>query len=270
MKNLKLYTPILLAFFCVGCGPAFLKKLLSDHPEVIIESIKKNPVKYMEALSEAQGEYIKKRRELKQKERLAKREAEFANPHKPSMPANRVYFGPKNAPITIVEYADFQCGYCARAARTVKQVMKAYPGKVRVLYKHFPVTGAPHSVPAAKYYEAIGRQDPQKARSFHDSVFEKGNELRSGGEKFLKSLVKQLKVDEVQLEKDLKQVGDVITADRKEAVKFEFSGTPGFLVGGVTVPGAVLFPEFKTIIDRHLKDRGSKLVKAKEKKAGEK
>ena len=152
-----------------------------------------------------------------------------------------------------MEYSDFQCGYCARAVGIVKQVLENYPDKVRILYKHYPVTGSPNSVPAAKYYEAIGRQDTQKARKFHDMVFAKQGEVRSGGEKTLKQLAQQLKVDSVQLEKDLKQVGNIVEADRKEAMKFGFSGTPGFLVGGITVPGALPYSHFKNIIDRHLK-----------------
>ncbi len=244
----------LLCLSCVGCGPAFLKKIISDHPEIITESIKKNPAKYMEALTEAQRSFMLKKREEKQKEDLAKRESEYKNPKKPDTPSSRVYFGNKKAPITIVEYSDFQCGYCARAVGIVKKILKNYPDQVRVLYKHFPVTGSPQSVPSAKYYEAIGRQDTKKAQEFHDQVFAKQREVRSGGEKFLKGLVKQLKVDSVQLEKDLKQVADIVDNDRKEAVKFGFSGTPGFLVGGITVPGAVPYSHFKTIIDRHLKD----------------
>lgn len=236
-----------------GCGPAFLKKIIKDHPEIITESIKSNPVKYLEALTEAQRSFMKEKRKQQQKAELARQEEEYKNPKKPHTPDSRIYFGNKKAPITIVEYSDFQCGYCARAVGTVKQVLNSYPNKVRILYKHFPVTGSPNSVPAAKYYEAIGRQDVQKARKFHDMIFAKQGEVRSGGEKTLKTLAQQLKVDSVQLEKDLRQVGDIIEADRKEAIKFGFSGTPGFLVGGITVPGALPFSHFKNIIDRHLK-----------------
>ena len=236
-----------------GCGPAFLKKIIKDHPEIITESIKSNPVIYLEALTEAQRAFMQEKRKQQAKDELTRQEGEYKNPKKPDMPDTRVYFGDKKAPITIVEYSDFQCGYCARSVGTVKQVLNTYSGKVRVLYKHFPVTGSPNSVPAAKYYEAIGRQDVKKARKFHDMIFAKQGEVRSGGEKTLKKIAEQLKVDSIQLEKDLKQVGDIIESDRKEAIKFGFSGTPGFLVGGITVPGALPYSKFKTIIDRHLK-----------------
>ena len=250
--------------FLTSCGPAFLKKLLKDNPEIITESIKANPEKYMEALAEAQRQFMVERRKKQQEKEMATREEECKNPKKPKMGDSRVYFGNKDAPVTIVEYSDFQCGYCAKAMDTVKQVLKAYPDKVRVLYKHKPILG-PNSLKASEYYEAIGMQDSKKAQEFHDMVFEKKGSLRSGGEKFLKELAKKLKVNMSKLEKDLNLVGNTISEDQSEADKFGFSGTPGFLVGGVSVPGALPFSEFKKILeDCHfpkLKKSGKKAKK---------
>lgn len=260
MKRNKLSLVTILALITLlntGCGVVFFKKMVKDHPEIVTESIKNNPEVYMQALMEAQRAFSKKQREAQAKNELVRQEEEFKNPKNPDTPDSRVYFGNKNAPITIVEYSDFQCGYCARAVSTVKEVLKNYPKKVRILYKHFPVTGSPNSEPAAKYYEAIGRQDTDKAKEFHDLVFKKQGEVRSGGEKVLTQLAKQLKVNMAQLEKDLKQVGDILDSDRKEAIKFGFSGTPGFLVGGITVPGAMPYSHFKGIIERHLKGAGA-------------
>ena len=251
MKKTSFYL-LLIVFtvpFLTSCGPAFLKKMLKDHPEIITESIKSNPSVYMEALAEAQRKFMLDRRKKQQEEELASREEEFKNPKKPDTPASRVYFGNKNAPITIVEYSDFQCGYCAKAVKTLKRVLSAYPDKVRVLYKHKPIF--PGSDKAAMYYEAIGMQSSKKARDFHDMVFERKNEIRNG-DKFFKELAQKLKVDMSKLNKDLNLVEDIVNADKAEAEKFGFSGTPGFLIGGVSVPGALPFSEFKKIIDRHL------------------
>ena len=242
--------------FLTSCGPAFLKKLLKDHPEIIIESIKSHPEKYMEALAEAQRQYVLEKRKKQREKQQADMEAEFNNPKKPEMKDSRVYFGKKSAPITIVEYSDFQCGYCAKVSPTLKQVLKTYPDDVRVLYKHKPLF--PGSSRAAEYYEAVGMQDSKKAREFHDKLFERKSEIQKG-DKFLKELAKSLKVDMDQLEKDLSLTSAIVKADAREAEKFGFSGTPGFLVGGVTVPGALPFAKFKEIIDRHLaKGKGQK------------
>ena len=269
--NFYLLCIILTVPFLTSCGPAFLKKLLKDHPEIITESIKANPEEYMEALSEAQRQFMVERRKKQQEKELVARKEECENPKKPETKDSRVYFGNKNAPITIVEYSDFMCGYCGRAVKTVKQVLNAYPDKVRVLYKHKPILG-PNSVKSAEYYEAIGMQDSKKAREFHDLIFEKKGQVRSGGEKFLKELAKKLKVDMSKLEKDLNLVGDIISADQSEADKFGFSGTPGFLVGGVSVPGALPFSEFKKILeDCHFpKLKGSKNKQKKEADSAEK
>ncbi len=264
--NFYLLCIVLSMPFLTSCGPAFLKKLLKDNPEIITESIKANPEKYMEALAEAQRQFMVERRKKQQEKELATREEECKNPKKPKLGDSRVYFGNKNAPITIVEYSDFQCGYCAKAMGTVKQVLKAFPDKVRVLYKHKPILG-PNSLKAAEYYEAVGMQDSKKAQEFHDMVFKRKSNLRSGGEKFLKELAKKLKVDMNKLEKDLNLVGDTISEDQSEADKFGFSGTPGFLVGGVSVPGALPFSEFKKILeDCHFpKLKGGKKPKKPEK-----
>ena len=239
--------------FLTGCGPAFLKKMIKDNPEIITESIKSNPAVYMEALAEAQRQYMLERRKKQQEEEQASREEEFKNPKKPVLKDSRVYFGKKEAPITIVEYSDFQCGYCAKAVKTMKRILKNYPDQVRVLYKHKPLF--PGSSKAAEYYEAIGMQDAKKAQDFHDMVFERKKEIKNG-EKFLKELAKKLKVDMSKLEKDLSLVADLVQEDAKEAEKFGFTGTPGFLVGGVSLPGAMPYSEFKKIIDRHIADMG--------------
>ena len=267
MKKINIYL-LFIVFtvpFLSSCGPAFLKKMLKDHPEIITESIKANPEVYMEALADAQRQYMINRRKKQQEAELATREEECENPKKPEMKDSRVYFGKKEAPITIVEYSDFQCGYCARAVKTVKQVLKEYPDKVRILYKHKPLF--PGSDKAAEYYEAIGMQDSKKAQDFHDMVFERKNEIKNG-DKFFKELAKKLKVNMNKLEKDLSLAGPIVEADKKEAEKFGFSGTPGFLVGGVSVPGALPFSEFKKIIeDCHLpKLKGGKKEKTEDSK----
>ena len=220
----------------------------------------------MEALAEAQRQYMVEKRKEQQKKEMAAREQECDNPKKPEMKDSRVYFGNKNAPITVVEYSDFQCGYCARSIGTMKQLLAAYPDKVRILYKHKAMF--PGSDKAAAYYEAIGMQDPKKAWKFHDMVFEKRGEIKSG-EKFLKKLAEDMDIDMDKLKEDMGSAEAIVKADGEEATKFQFDGTPGFLVGGVSVPGAQPFSEFKKIIeDCHLsnsKEGGAKEKKAKDK-----
>jgi len=110
------------------------------------------------------------------------------------------------------------------------------------------------AVPAAKYFEAIARQGHEKAEKFHDKVFENQKDLAESGEEFLKKVAKELGANMTTLAKDLKDASlmDRINKDKAEAEKFEISGTPGFIINGVSLRGAYPFEDFKQIIDRHL------------------
>lgn len=252
MKHI-IYIILTIPFF-TGCTADFLKKIISDNPDIIVESIKKNPSMYLNALMDAQRADAKNRRKKQMAEELEKQQKEFDNPKKPELKKSRMYLGDKKAPITIVEYFDFQCGYCAKVVPTIKELIKTYPKDVRVLLKHKPLF--PGSADAAAYFEAVGMQSSKKAQKFHDMVFAKPRAIKLS-EKFLKQLSKKLKVNMTKLKKDLKIARDIVESDSKEAQKFGFSGTPGFLVGGVSVPGAVPLGVFKKIIDKHL-DRMNK------------
>jgi protein-disulfide isomerase len=111
------------------------------------------------------------------------------------------------------------------------------------------------AMPAAASFESIAKQDHKKADKFYHSIFENQADLVGKKEAFLKDSAKKAGADMKRLEKDLKDesVAKRIEADMEEAKKFNFSGTPGFLINGVSLRGAYPFPEFKEIIDKHLK-----------------
>lgn len=112
------------------------------------------------------------------------------------------------------------------------------------------------AMPAAEYFEAIALQDHAKAEKFYNLVFENQGDLRTKKEGALKDFAKKVGADLKKVEKDLKSevVQKRIEADMEEARKFNFSGTPGFLINGVSLRGAYPFADFKEIIDRHLKE----------------
>jgi len=86
--------------------------------------------------------------------------------------------GPENAPITIVEFSDFQCPFCSRALPTVNQVMSAYKDKVRLVYKHMPLVSLhPRAHITAQAAECA--KDQGKFWEFHDQLFEKQNDWAS-------------------------------------------------------------------------------------------
>jgi len=255
VKKLSFLVTALAVVALAGCtNKQQLEKTLADNPEILFNVIKKNPKKFVEVVNEAVRGAQETARADEEKEEQGRLEEEFKNPKKAEVQDGRVIFGKKDAPITIIEYSDFQCPYCGRGWNTMKEVEKNYGDKVRIVFKHLPLDFHPLAMPAAKYFEAIGMQDPAKAEKFHDMIFQNQAKLNQDGEKFLKDLTKKVGANLAKVEKDMNSetVTKRIAADMEEAKKFDFSGTPGFLVNGVSLKGAYPFPEFKKIIDRHL------------------
>lgn len=257
-KNMfALITGSALALAISACAPSAkqLKEAVEKDPSIVFAAIEKDPAKFIEVVNKAAQDAQRVGAEKQQEEEKKAREAEFANPLKPEVDQNRVFFGKKDAPITIVEYSDFQCPYCSRGYQTMKQVLKEYDGKVRIVFKHLPLDFHPLAMPAAKYFEAIAKQSHEKAEKFHDMVFENQGMLKDKGEAYFDEVAKKVGADLKKVKADLKSedITKRIEADMEEAKKFNFSGTPGFIINGVSLRGAYPFPAFKEIIDQHLK-----------------
>jgi protein-disulfide isomerase len=253
-------TLVFVMALAMACSPSAsqLKKTLENNPDILTNVIEKHPDKVMEALQAAARNAQQGSREREMKEEETRREEEFKNPKVAEIGDNRATRGPKDAPIVLIEYSDFQCPFCSRGFRTVEEVMSKYKGKVRFMYKHLPLDFHPLAEPAAKMFEAIALQDNEKAYKFHDEVFSNQDKLKDNGEKFLESAAKKAGADVAKMKKDMngEEVKKRIEADMAEAKKFGFSGTPGFLVSGVSLKGAYPKEEFEKIIDRILKDKG--------------
>ncbi|MFZ3231321.1 MAG: thioredoxin domain-containing protein [Pseudobdellovibrio sp.] len=255
----KILSPLIVAIGALAfaaCAPTAkqLKEAIEKDPSIVFVAIEKDPAKFIEIVNKAAQEAQKAGAEKAQDDEKKSREAEFANPLKPEIDETRVIFGKKDAPITIVEYSDFQCPYCSRGYQTAQQVLKEYGDKVRIIFKHLPLDFHPLAMPAAKYFEALAKQDHMKAEKFHDLVFENQAMLKDKGEGYFKEVAKKVGADMKKLEVDLKDEGIAkkIAADMEEAKKFNMSGTPGFIINGVSLRGAYPFPAFKEIIDQHL------------------
>lgn len=257
MKKQIVFGLALTAFALSACAPSAsqLKQAIESDPSIVFVAIEKDPEKFIEVVNAAAQNAQKRAQEKAMEDETKKRDEEFANPLKAEIQSDRVIFGKKDAPITIVEYSDFECPYCSRGFQTVKQVQKEYGDKVRIVFKHLPLDFHPKALPAAKYFEALARQGHDKAEKLHDAIFENQGRLKSDGEKYLNEVAKKLGADMNKLKKDLadESIMKRIEADMEEAAKFGISGTPGFLINGVSLRGAYPASEFKAIIDRHLK-----------------
>lgn len=258
MKLSLVLTVVVSSILLVSCtaDKKSIGELLKKHPELMTDAIKENPTEFIEALNvavkAAQGDQRKKA-EMAEKKKL---EESFNNPMKPNIRPDEVIRGTKGAPITLVEYSDFECPFCSKGYETVTQLLEKYKGKIQFVYKHLPLSFHQNAMPAAQYYEAIRLQSLDKAGLFHDKIFANFSKVRTG-EKFFKSIAKEIGVNMSKLEADLDSevVKKRIQEDLDEAKKFGFQGTPGFLINGIPVKGAFPADHFIGIVEE-LKKRG--------------
>ncbi|OFV89873.1 MAG: hypothetical protein A3J75_04075 [Acidobacteria bacterium RBG_16_68_9] len=164
--------------------------------------------------------------------------------------------GPKNAKVTIVEFSDFQCPYCARAHDTLfNEVLKEYGDKVRVVYKNFPLGFHKWAEPAAIAGECIYDQAPDAFWKFYDYLFANQKDINEGNvkEKSLAALG-DTKFDKDKFDKcfDEKKTIDRVKADMAEGQQVGVTGTPAFLINGRKISGAQPAQNFKAVIDDEL------------------
>ncbi len=157
--------------------------------------------------------------------------------------------GPAAAPVTIVEFSDFECPFCGRAEETVKRVMKEYDGKVRLVYRDFPLPMHPQAQKAAEAAQCAG--DQGKYWEMHEKLFSNQQALEPTA---LKGYAKDLKLDPAKFDKclDSGEKVKVVDANRRAGEKLGVTGTPAFFVNGYQLTGAQPFEEFKSLIDQEL------------------
>ena len=179
---------IALASACVGCraepSASEIESLLQQHPEILYRVIEKHPAEMIAALNKAAQIAQTETQKNASRDAEAKTEDEFRNPKVPSL-QHRIAFGNASAPITIVEYSDFQCPYCRRERDVLVEVMKHYGDRVRLVVKQTPLEMHPHAMLAALMYEAVARQDPAKAFKLYDVLFDNQAKLEAQGEAYL-------------------------------------------------------------------------------------
>ena len=157
--------------------------------------------------------------------------------------------GNPNAPVTIVEFSDFQCPYCSRLQPTLKQVLKEYPDKVKLVFKEFPLSFHKEAKNASKATLAAGEQG--KYWEMHDLVFENYNKLNE--EKF-KEIALKLGLDMDRFMKDYKsnKYDEGIQKDINLGTSIGVRGTPSIFMNGKRM-GPRAFDDFKTLIEGYLK-----------------
>lgn len=156
--------------------------------------------------------------------------------------------GATNAPITIIEYSDFECPACARSSAKVHEVIAKYPNKVRLGYKHLPLPMHPNAPAAAAVSMAAHRQG--KFWEMEQALFANYDKL---GEETYTRLAQEIGLDMETFEsqRGLDVWQGYIDMHMEEAKELQITGTPTFFVNGVRVKGVNRLEE---VIEHMLKN----------------
>ena len=143
--------------------------------------------------------------------------------------------GAKDANVTVIEYSDFQCPYCAQAEPVLHAMLEQYDGKVKLVYVNYPLQSHQYAYKAAEASECA--LDQGKYWEYHDMLFENQDRLAVGD---LKGYAKELGLDTAKFDSCLDN-GDkmpAVEADIAQARAAKVSGTPTFVIGNTKVVGA--------------------------------
>jgi protein-disulfide isomerase len=158
--------------------------------------------------------------------------------------------GPADAPITLVEFADFQCPYCRQwEQQTYQPLLAAYPGKIRIVYRDFPLTSIhPNAMPAAEAAQCANAQG--KFWPFHDKLFSSENL----SEDVYKQYAQELGLDMTKFNDCLTNhtYQQAITSDSDFAINLGVNSTPTFFINGLAIIGAQPLTAFTSVIDKEL------------------
>jgi protein-disulfide isomerase len=137
--------------------------------------------------------------------------------------------GPEEAPVTIIEFADFQCPFCARSQPLLDAVLRAYGAGVRLVFKHFPIES--HAYARGAALVAMAAHEQGKFWEMHDRLFAAGGRM---DRQAAVGAARELGIDEGRFERDLDspELAERLERDRQDGVAARLTGTPAFYVNG--------------------------------------
>ncbi len=177
--------------------------------------------------------------------------------------SNSPVLGPKDAAVTIVEFSDFQCPFCVKEYTTLKQIIGEYPGKVRLVFKHFPL-GFHKQAPAvgAMMALALRQKGNDTFWKLHEMVMAEPKKLEPA---VLKIYAQALGMDTAQLDKvwaDEKAIAELLKADKELAARCNVGGTPTIFINGLKLADRSL-DGYHNRIDSLLASEGKTISRAK-------
>ncbi len=163
--------------------------------------------------------------------------------------------GPENAPVTIVEFSDYECPFCRRAEPTIQAVLERYPEQVRLVFRHMPLDAIhPRARPAAE--AAVCADEQGLFWDFHAKIFENQSAL---SDEQLLAYGQEVGLDAARYTEC--REGDTARAkvdfDLAAAREVGISGTPAFFVNGIPMTGAQPLDAFVRVIEEELARSGA-------------
>jgi len=162
--------------------------------------------------------------------------------------------GPADAPITLVEFSDFQCPYCMLATPQLQAVLKAYPKEVRLIFKEFPLDI--HSQAAFAAAAAVAAQKQGKFWAMHDALFSHRTDLHRPA---ILALASSIGLDMKRFETDLDsdEVRKAVAHDVEEGFNLGVMSTPTLFIDGMHFNGPIRLDVLKPILEAELKHPAS-------------
>lgn len=158
--------------------------------------------------------------------------------------------GPDNAPVTIIEFSDYQCPYCqAWYQQVYQQLLASYPNQIHFVYRDLPLPMHPESVPAAEAADCAGEQGAYW--KYHDALFNQQYGLdRTAYEHYASDLGLDMQSFKTCL--DSQRYLSEVEADAADAARVGLNGTPSFVINGRVLVGALPLADFKAVVDEEL------------------
>ncbi|MCC7004351.1 DsbA family protein [Candidatus Nomurabacteria bacterium] len=186
--------------------------------------------------------------------------------NKPVTPTNEILSvvsddwvkGNKDAPITIVEYLDFECEACGAYYPVIKRLSEEYKDEVRFVVRYFPLPGHKNSMTSALAVETAGKQG--KYWEMHNVLFENQRdwgEKQTPDPKIFENYARQIGLDMNQYEKDIisQEVKSRIERDRKSGQKLNLQGTPSFFLNGEKIENPQGYEDFKSLLQSTISEK---------------
>lgn len=159
--------------------------------------------------------------------------------------------GGENAPVTIIEFSDFECPYCSRVNPTLEQVQKVYGDKVRIVFRQFPLTQIhPNAMRAGE--ASLCAHEQGKFWELHDAMFENQKSLSGEGITQVANGIEGLDVEALSACIGSGKYSDQMQRDIADGSRAGVTGTPALFINGRFLNGAVPFEQVSAVIDEEL------------------